>query len=88
MRAGTAPPCEYPTVVTARNYELLLFGGSQQGIADSGRGQAGNAVTDMLWHCRPIGGDWRSVAADDPLPGAVLGTRLSCMMVRYRTSTF
>ena len=60
-------------MVTASNYELLLFGGSQQGIADSGRGQAGNAVTDMLWRCHLVGGEWRSVAADGPLPGARSG---------------
>jgi hypothetical protein len=69
---GLVPNCEYPTVVMYRPYELLLFGGSQAGVADAAKGRV-SSRPDALWHCNLFEGEWLTVPTKGVTPSARSG---------------
>jgi hypothetical protein len=53
-------------------YELLLFGGSQAGVADAAKGRL-SSHPDALWHCNLLEGEWRTVPTKGATPSARSG---------------
>jgi hypothetical protein len=84
--SGLVPPCEYPSVVKARPYEILLFGGSQQGIAETSRLRMASGPADALWQCSLLDGEWRAIPTFGNAPAARSGHSAVMYDGKVRTS--